>query len=60
MAKQTKLPTWKEMRDTAKAANVNWRTVRRWYKGEMLRISTRTRIVEALKRMATTRGRLAP
>lgn len=52
-------PTWAEIKWLASEASVSIATAQKWYRegGANMFDSTRLRIVEALKRKATTRGR---
>ena len=44
--------TWQEMREVAKLAMTDWRTVRRFFDGSPMRPSTKARVVKALKKIS--------
>ena len=49
-------PPYQELLAAAKLADVNWRTVRSFFRGEPMRTSTRARVVKALKLISQKKG----
>jgi DNA-binding LacI/PurR family transcriptional regulator len=49
--------TWQELREIAKLAMTDWRTVRRFLGGAPMRPSTKARVVKALKKHSQRKER---
>ena len=48
--------TWQELREIAKLAYTDWRTVRRFFDGAPMRTSTKARVVKAIKKHSQRKG----